>query len=302
MSVFALPALIALLTKLWVYKLARTNQGSSETFLWMLSFFALHNLAEFIVIFHFFYSGNTQTILLKTYYVTLVFALAYMCILTMSIVNKNRHFYFFAIFIAFLLTLLIYLTDWIIAGVIPLDYTVTAIKGTYYFIFQFGVLFSFIWIIFALTKRYFSTVDLKVQLQCFYSLLALSPVLIVSVLVMAMMQMEYQYTGAMLLPFASTFVLLIIVWTEKDNDFIQISGRLPFSAQRKIEKQIISIFRSHANNELDLIDTKNEMERVLVQYALDDSDSNVSITARKLGVQRSTLYGIFQRLGITYRS
>ncbi|MGK0439595.1 MAG: hypothetical protein ACJATK_002555 [Paracoccaceae bacterium] len=297
MSVFALPALIALLTKIWIFVFAKKTNHTSQIFLWLLVFFAANNLSEFLVISQLLNNAVSES-LLKSYYVALLFSLAYMCIFTMSVAYKDSHtkFNLLTIGIAALMALITFQTNWIVAGAISVDYTVTAVRGAYYFVFQLTVLTGFAWILYTLVRRYLNTLDIDVQLKCFYAGLTLSPIIIMSIIVMAMMQMGYQYTGAILLPFASTFLLLLVVLTEKNNDLIGIQSRLPFSEQRKAEKKILSIYRSHVDGDLSFCETKSAIERILVQSALDRSYNNVTLTANNLDIKRSTLYSIFNRL------
>lgn len=297
MSVFALPALIALLTKMWVYALARRSKQTSQIFLWLLVFFAAHNLSEFLLISKLFNNMVSES-LLKAYYVCAFFSIAYMCVFAMSVANKDNHnkHYLLTIGIAVLMSLATFQTDWIVAGVVSVGYTVTAVKGAYYFVFQLSALSSFIWILYTLIRRYLHATDTSTRLKCYYAVLALSPVIVMSVIVMIMMQMGYQYTAAILLPFSSTAFLLLVVLTERDNDLIRVRDRLPFMVKRKDKKKLISIYRAHLSGDLGLSDTKGEIERILIQNALDSSDNNVTLAANKLGITRSTLYSIFNRL------
>ena len=297
MSVFAFPALIALLTKIWVYLLARNAKHTSQTFLWLLVFFALHNLAELAVISKFF-SIDISESLLRLYYVAALFSLAYMCIFAMSVGNKEKYtrLNYVLIGLAAAESLLVFSTDLIVAGAVSAGYTVTAIKGTYYFIFQFTALVGFVWILYPLIKRYFTTTDSQVQLSCFYAVLSFSPIIVMSLIVLAMMQMGYPYTGAIVLPFVSTFFLLLLILTEKNNDLIRIRYKLPFSNRNATEKQLLGIFRAHLNDQLSLVETKHELEKILIQSALDSSHGNVTWAADKLGIKRSTLYSILNRL------
>ena len=304
MSVFALPALVALFTKVCVYILAKkvlTKKADHESqiFLCLLVFFALNNLSEFLV--------NSELVnnivsenLLRAYYVALLFSLAFMSIFAMSVANKKSHsrFNIATLSVAVLMALVTFQTDWIVAGAVSVGYSVTAIKGAYYFLFQLTVLSAFASILYILVRRYATTIDINIQLKCFYAGFALSPIIIVSIIVMLMMQAGYQYTGAILLPFASTFFLLLVVLTEKNNDLINIQGELPFFAQRQAEKKILSIYRSHVMGDIKLAETKSEIERVLIQSALDRADDNVSLAASDLGIKRSTLYSICSRLEI----
>ena len=128
------------------------------------------------------------------------------------------------------MALVIFQTNWIVAGAVSFGYTVTAIKGAYYFIFQLTVLIGFALILYTLARRYLVSTNTNDQLKCFYAGLSLSPIIIISLFVMTMMQADYQYTGAILLPFASTFFLLLVVMTEKNNDLISIQGCLLYTS------------------------------------------------------------------------
>jgi len=300
MSLFALPALVALILKIWVYALAKKSDQSSQTFLWLLVFFAMHNLSEFLVIAQFFENQGTINYLLRFYYVGLIFSLAYMCIFATTTAHQNNHnrHDLIILSVAVLFSLVMIQTDLVIAGSSAIGYTVTAIKGHYYFLFQFIVLLGFVRIFYVLIHQYLTTLNIQVQLKCFYAMFALSPIIVISTLVMLMMHLGYPYTAALILPFASTLVLLIVVLSHKHNDLINIRGRLPFSAHRAAERQLVNIYRSFANEDLGLNQAKRDIERIFIQSALDRSGNNVSQAAARLKIKRSSLYSIFNRLEI----
>lgn len=299
MSIFAIPALIALLSKVGVYALARSSKHKSQTFLWLLGVFAVHNLSEFLVLSSPFHQEISSS-LLRVYYVAALFAVAYMCIFAMSVGNEEKQdkFRFTVLSLALVVSVFVFNTNYIIGGAAPVGSLVTAIKGEYYFVFQVLALSGYACIFTTLLKRYFMSQESKVQLKCFYAMFALSPVILVGITVIVMMQLGYQFSAAVLLPFASTFFLLLIVFTEKYNDLIHIQNRLPFSKQRRLEKKLIAVYRSHINDGVSLVDTKNELEKLLIESALENSQNNVMSAANKLGVNRSTFYGILARLDI----
>lgn len=299
MSFFALPALIALFTKIWIYVLAKKAKHSSQTFLWLLSFFALHNLSEFLVASNIFKNVASNS-LLRSYYAATLFLMAYMCIFAMSVASDKRHHKFnvFMFNAALFMSLLTLQTDWIIAGAVFNGALVTAVKGSYYFVFSLSVLSCFTFIFYILIRRYLKSTDIKVQLKCFYAGFALSPVIFISLIITVMMSMGYKYTAIFIMPIATTSFLFLVILTEKYNDLIRVRGRLPFSEQRKAEKTLLSIYRSHINKDLTLPEAKKDIERVLVQSALDRTQNNVTLAANTLGIQRGTLYSTFTRLGI----
>jgi len=263
--------------------------------LWLLGFLAVHNLSEFLVISRLF-SGEVSDTLLRLYYVSALFSVAYMCIFAMSVAHTHKAANFIVLGLTFIVSTLIVTTDSIVTGAISVGYTVTAIKGSYYFVFQLLSLSGFSLILFTLVGRYLTTRDSQVQLKCFYAAFTLSPIIIISFIVIMMMQFGYQYTGALLLPFASTFFLVLVILTEEHNDLMKISYRLPFSKKRAAEKEFLTVFRSHMNDELGLVETKNELEKILIQSALDSSHGNVTRAADKLMIKRSTFYSIINRL------
>lgn len=303
MSMFALPALIALLTKLWIYSIAVKAKKTPKAFLWLLLFFGVHNLSEFLVISKLLNETVSEG-LLRSYYVAALFSIAYICIFVMSVAYRevSYRFSFVVLSIAFIMSSVTFLTDWIVAGAVSVGYTVTAIQGEYYDMFLMVVLLGFVWTIYTLLKRYFTTLDLRIQLKCFYTAFSLSPLILMAVIVMVMMQMGYEYTGAILLPFTSTCFLLLIIATEKNSDLIRIRHRLPFSKHRTVEKKILGLYRSFIDQDLGFVDAKTEIEKALIQSALDRSDNNVSLAAHELGIKRSTLYSIFRRLDMEWRT
>ena len=120
-----------------------------------------------------------------------------------------------------------------------------------------------------------------------------------STLVIVMMQTGSNYTGAILLPFASTFFVFSMILSQRNRKPApNTNGRLSAWRQNKTEKKILSIYRSHLEGNLDLSEAKNAIERVLIQSALHRSNNNVSLAANSLGIKRSTLYSIFNRLDI----
>ena len=298
MSILAIPALVALLSKLWIYALAKNTRNTSQTFLWLLLFFAIHNLSEFLLISQFF-DGKISDLLLELYYVAAIFSVAYMYVFSSSVANRDTAHKLdnlIVLVIALVTSAFVISSDLIVAGTMPAKYAVTAIKGSYYFIFQFIAISGFALTLYTLTRRYLTVHDSNVQLRCFYAIIALSPIIITSLIIIIMMRMDYPYTAVVLIPLSTTLFLALSILTQKHNDLMSISHRLPFSSTRLAEKEFLTIFRSHMDGKIGLVETKSALEKVLIQSALDKSHGNVTHAANKLMIKRSTLYSIVNRL------
>ena len=172
MSVYVIPALIALLLKVGVYALAKKDSVSPE-FMWLLLLFALQNLIEFLMMSAVSY-GHFSIVTLKLYYVSALLVFAYMCVFAMSVGNENDCRLFNTSIIALSLSIcaMVLLTDLIVLGVRSIGYSITAIKGSLYFLFQGFVLFCFVFLITLLVSRFNRSNDMRVGLKCFYVIFA----------------------------------------------------------------------------------------------------------------------------------
>ena len=105
MSIYIIPAVVALLMKIGVYVLAKKSLASS-IFLGLLAIFALHNAVEIVMVFAH-HHGYVSALLLKFYYVVTVSILSYLCIFGMSVgsSNSNKVFNYAAVAFAFFLNL-----------------------------------------------------------------------------------------------------------------------------------------------------------------------------------------------------
>lgn len=301
MSTYALPALLALLSKLWVYIFVRNSSVTSSEFLWLLCFFGINNLSEFLIITQLFDDALTDS-LLRIYYVSAIFCLAYMCLFARALTGgSGRHniLNYALLSIATIISGLVYFTDAIIEGFVSIGYTVTRIQGDFYTIIPIVALCGFTLIVVTILRTYLTTVEMRVQLKCFYAGFSLLPLIIMTCFVLVMMQLGFGFTGAVLMPLVTTLFLLLIILTQKHTDIINIQHRLPFSYQRKKERELLHVYRSHIKGEIGLNETKDEFDKILIRGALEDNNNNVTWAAKKLGIQRSTLYSILNRLGMS---
>ena len=145
MTIYVLPAVLALLIKLVVLFNSRSGTGRSTVFFTMVLIFAAHNSAELLGFLEYF-KGAHLTNVLRWYYVMTVCVLAVMLLYAREVSTADRQNKYFNLGVAVVTVVvgsLILFTDLMIAGSTSLGFIMTAVKGPHYWIFSATVLLSF---------------------------------------------------------------------------------------------------------------------------------------------------------------
>ena len=310
MTIYILPAAIALMIKLAVLYVSRNSSRSgskdskvqSSLFFTMVLVFACHNVAEILGFLEYF-NGERLTQVLRWYYVMTVLAMAAMLLYAGQvgkIHQKSKALRYVVVSVALALSLLIVVTDSIVAGSHSLGYVMTAVQGNYYWMFQASALLSFAAITWLLVSGYRKTNDHLIEIQCSYTLLALSPILIASVLILFLMAIGVNVNAAALLPIATTAFLVITLKSESQHKLTDIRRHIPRSLERQTGRHIMEIFSRYAQDQVNYRDSLAEIEKLLVMHKHRKNDGNVSTTAANMDIPRSSLYSIFRRLEIEH--
>jgi hypothetical protein len=299
-SIYILPALIALVVKLFLLFVSRNGSGRSSVFFTMVLLFACHNLAEVFGFLEFFKGVYSENIL-RWYYVMSLCSVSVILVYVLEISGiqaKFRGCSAVTIALALSLSLVVLLSDTVISGASSLGYIVTAVKGPQYWLFQ--VFFTVIYLlgVSVLIKGYMTAKDHLTGIQCGYTLLALLPVAIAAVSVVVLMSMGATINGAVIIPVCTTFFLLVIVKGELTHKLTDIRRHVPFSLERRTSGEIMDIFSRYAQDEINYRDCMAELEKLLVVHKHSKSRGNVTQTAASMDIPRSSLYSIFRRLGI----
>ncbi len=298
MNVYILPALIAFSIKLLILIFSQRTFGTSRPLMILVSIFAIHNLCEILVFWEFF-DGQRAEYLLRTYYVISLVSLTWISYYIAFISKQEQRFHRLIIYPTILMvSLVILFTDHIVAGSRPLGYVSTAIQGQFYAVFQLISMCFLVYMIRLLVSGYMSAKEHVVQIKCAYAGLALVPHFASMVLVIVLMNMGLPVNGAMIFPLATTLFLIILLVSEKKHGLSDIRRFIPFSDERKTSNEIMDIFSRYAQDEANYRESINDIEKLLVTHKYNKNDKNASTTAEQMGMPRSSLYSLFNRLDI----
>lgn len=303
MSIYILPAGIALAIKLMVLFVVHNRIGQSSIFIAMVLVFAGHNLAEVLGFLEYF-NGDRFDHVLRWYYVMTAWSISLMLLYSLEVSQSSHMSKLSTIAVlggAATISLVILFSDFIVAGAASLGYIMTAEKGEMYGLFLGYVVLSSVIIGVVLFNGYRFSKKHLTEIQCSYTLLALSPILISGVAIILLMKIGYEINAAAIFPFMTTLFLLITLRSESKHGLTDIRRHIPFSLERRKASEIMDIFSSYAKDQANYRDSMVELERLMVTYKHDKNAGNVSATAATMGIPRSSLYSIFRRLNIEHK-
>lgn len=308
LSIYILPALIALLIKLWVLFVSKrgsklvseTGKTQSSLFFTMVLLFACHNVAEVLGFLEYF-SGDRYGQVTRWYYVMSVLALSSIVFYAEQVsktLKNSKILYGVLGSGALALSAVLLFTDFIVAGSASIGYSLTAVKGSYYAVFQIYSLSAYALIVYFLVVGYKNAEDHRTEIQCAYTMFAMAPLVVVALALMAVMAMGYTVNASVILPFTTAAFLLITLKGERLHQLTDIRRHIPFSLERQTSGEIMDIFSRFASDEVNYRDGMAEIEKLLVMHKHDKNGGNVTTTASSMEIPRSSLYSIFRRLNI----
>jgi len=302
MSLYFVPSIASLVFKLFV--LAHVLRGGkvSTLFLSLIIVFAIHNSIEAVIYIHFL--GNNYdlvAVMFRLYYVATIFLLLYVLLHSLSVSSLNK-IYLTAILVLTSSTLCMFVlfTDIIVAGHNSLgNYSITAIKGSFYWVFS---IFSVTFLIFPFLVLIYGYQTATTQLEvirCKYSLIALAPVLFIFFIVLVLKILDININGAAVIPIATALFLIIVLKTESKHQLSDIRRFLPLSMEKKTANNFLALLDNYMeNNSKENIykDLQRGIEKEIITYSLKKCDYNVAHTAKMMGIRnRSTLYAMINR-------
>lgn len=302
MSYLFLPAAIALLIKVFILFVAKKKNHRSTFFLPLVCILACHNLCEVLGFFEFSESGSLS-FLLNVYYAITAFVVFIIYLYSKEISRFKGRFIdsaaqYVALAVTSILSLLILFSDFVIAGDKSIGYIITAVKGDYYFVFQLFILTMIVAIISELVNGYRKADTHITQIQCVISIIALGPLFLVGIITMACLYFGVELSGAVLFPVATTLFLLIMLMSESKHKLTDVRRFVPFSPENSTANEIITIFDRYAYDDIEYREAVGDIEKLLVTYKYQKNGGNASTTAKLMGMPRSSLYSIFNRLKI----
>jgi len=308
MSIIFIPALISLLLKLFV--LAHVIKGGriSNLFLSLIVVFAAHNAIETLG-YLLYYKSNSDIafIIFRFYYITTIYLLLCILLHGLSISKLENQFTTLSLIgAATTLSALVLFTNTVVAGEYTIGYSMTAVKGDYYWLFSAFLISSLVSTIAALTYGYRTFSTQLEKTRCKYSLLALMPIFIISSVAITLKIVDAKVNAAGLIPIATTLFLIIILQTESKHKLSNIRRLLPLSLERQTANNFLLLLDNYVKNsgkDNAYKELQHGIEREVVSYSLKKCNNNITHTANMMGIRnRSTLYTMINRLDIDIKN
>jgi len=298
-SIYIIPAVVAFFATAYLLFLLNKKEGSSKVLFTMVLVFLAHHICETLGFIEFIKNSPHVIYQLKVYYIVTFWALIYIFMYALEISKVTiKHINVILYGLGAVITALISYNDTIIAGANSLGYIMTAQKGAYYFIFQITSLLLLSTLIGILFHTYKKTTNTVTQTQCIYMLIAFSPLLLTVLGVMLLMTLGFEINAAVVIPISSTLFLMILLKSEAEHKLTDLRRFMPFSPERQTSQEIMELYTSYTQNEISYRDCMAKIERILVMDKYNKSGNNASMTAKLMGMPRSSLYSIFNRLNI----
>lgn len=295
----AFPPLLALLISFWLLinsdkrNLLKKNLQLS---IFLLGIVGLNiiELVSYIAI------ATPSILLMKLYYVFMIITLAAILALTIKISNIHiLQTYRFKL--TFLLSLVsisyIYIilgTDLIIAGFEYTSYSLTRIPGEYYFLIKILFLCLSIPILSLLIiGSGWNDVDDNVK-RSRVILCGFSPLLISLLIVLGLMELGVQVNATIILPIGTTFLLLVMINTERKQDLFKLLIKIPYTSEnlsyRKITDEIENFLTStKCGHQSSLKDLTSSLEQQIVRMAVEITNGSQVKAATLLNTSASSI-------------
>jgi len=295
LSLVILPALLSFMLKAVILFCERKSLKRNN-FTTLLYICTLQSLCEVITFFSYM-NGSDVELLFRLYYILIVWWLAYALIYIVDVLTLSNRVKYFVAFIASGLSIVLLFSDLIISDYYSIQYSITAVKEQYYWMYQVFVLGIILSSIAILLRSLFWPKNIKLQTQSYYLFIALIIPFVTIIGVTLLMQAGYQINMLMILPVATLLFVVFVVKCEKHHELVDIRRLLPWSKENKFASQMNLIASRCSLGEISLKEANNEFQRLLLEYQ-KDKGKNKNQAAKSLGISRSTLYAKLDTLNI----
>ena len=300
MTFSILPALIALAIKLLVLWSTRNSDSTQQSlFSTLVLIFALHNLSEIGLFLQHSYTWESDYIM-RCYYALTYFVLSTMFVYAIDVsrIFKNKWHRVLIYLITGLIASYTFLTNGVIQGIITLEHVLTALKGDQYWLFQVFVLGTLASIVITLITGYFRAKSHTDQIKCLYTLLSLSPIVLVSSGAIILMKLGVPINALMIVPIASTLLILITLYSEEKHLITDIRRYLPLSLEQRTIRKVSNETAKYLMDKRGHKETIHEIERLFIRHKHKKENENITKAAESMKVGRSTLYQMLVRLNL----
>jgi len=185
-----------------------------------------------------------------------------------------------------------------VSGTQNLGYTLTAIKGQLYVVFQLFVPLTLVYSVVILYRGFTKAEDLNTQSNCLISLIALAPIVLILVTVISLMASGVKVNASGMLPIGTSLFLYILIKYESKHEITDIRRWIPNSRQRILTNELMKLSSLYSMDKIGYKEMLAEFEKLAIEYKYHESGGNVSEAARRMKLKRTTLYSMIDRIGI----
>jgi DNA-binding protein Fis len=300
MSIYFVPALVAALFKLFVLGYAVRSARVSIVFLSLIVVFFAHNAIEILA---YFYVENVNALstLFRLYYVATAFVVLYILLHGLSVSKlENKITTGILIGLATGLSALMLFTDIVIGGQYSIGYSMTAVKGSYYWLFVVYLVSTLLGSCAVISYGYRAAKSQIDSVRCLHSLYALAPVMLAFIIGVAFKVADVGINATGLVPISTALFLWIVLKTESKHKLSDLRRVMPLSPERKVTNNLMDLLDSYIQNsgkENVYKELQEGIEKEIIKYSVQRCEGNISNTTKMMGLKnRSTLYSMMNRL------
>lgn len=185
---------------------------------------------------------------LKLYYCAIIFTVFYLAVVCADLSQSCRWVKSdFALIVVCTLAAVTFLTDCIVLDfkLLP-NGSITKISGEYYFVFQLYMVSALLLAFGVLIRRLVTQNDYHLKARCLIALMAFTPYIIVTLSVIALMQLGYHINVVGLSSLAICFMLVVLIASTDKHKLFSMMSFMPFSRERTYRlklKQLLKEFQ-----------------------------------------------------------
>lgn len=221
------------------------------------------------------------------YYVFTFATIALLPFIATELSEKGVNHYLTIIAIATIAAIigLLLFTRLIIADVAPVNYSLTRVAGSHYWMFQTSAILAVLFTVATLLRARHSA-DLFIHARATNLLLAFLPVFLFVVCVIVAMQLGFKINAVGILPICMVIYVMALIQNMHSDSIPDYTLFIPWSKKSRLVRKLTKHVR-HVHRQGLTHNTKREYQELLIDYALDIYEGNQTKAAQWLKVSQS---------------
>lgn len=303
MTLYMLPAGIALVITLWVMLFSNNNRMGQGKLFSFVAILGIHHLTE-LALFSTMTQGLAGELILRTYYIATisVFVFGFFYIMNTEKFPVQKYLMLLIGGAGIALSLAFMVSDLMVVGATQIGYSITAIRGPAYSAFAVFSLFCMACWLVGLWSNYKSASSPREEVEHFYALLGMGMLAVMTTSIFALLYSDWNINATALAPIGSAIFMVYII--KGKNSYLlnkDIRRRIPFCMEWSLFRQIHLACAQYVFENISHKETLTIIERALVVYKLEKNQQNKNQTAKSMGVGQSTVYKKLETLRIPHK-